>query len=180
MALSGRGREASMGAVEPKLSRALGELTLLSGCVDFILVRMKEGNVSRRQVANLTGISRTRIHATLHSEVDKRASLRMDEYQVILDVLRIGQLEAAVAAELIDNEPDASFAAVTSIASMLSEALRGLPGELAEMVDMIDGLHHADVRKEHGGRVRKLIVQFLTNHYRDVAARRDFRLKDID
>ncbi|TVV76944.1 hypothetical protein [Sphingomonas solaris] len=151
-----------------------------SGRVDFILARMSVRNLSRRQVASITGIGRTRLQTILHAEVDKRTPMRMDEFHMILEKLGIGQLEVAIAADVIDNQPDVTVETVSSVVSMLAELMRGLPRELIGMVYHIDGLEHSDVRPEHGGRMRELVVRSLASHYRNLADRRDMRINNPD
>ncbi|MET0376067.1 MAG: hypothetical protein ABW128_17645 [Rhizorhabdus sp.] len=154
--------------------------SLSSGRVNFILARMSVRNLSRRQVAVITGIGRTRLQTILHAEVDKRSPMRMDEFHVILEKLGIGQLEAALAADVIDNQPDVTVEAVSSVVLMLAELMRGLPKELIGMVYHIDGLEHSDVRPEHGGHMRELVVRSLASHYRDIVNRRDIRVAKFD
>lgn len=162
-------------------STELGSPDLVPSCgrIDFILARMKDSDVSGRQIATLTGIRKSRISAILHSDAEKRSPVRMDEFEAILRVLNISHVEVTLAAELIDKTPHVGVGAIASVASMLSEVMNGLPIEVIEMLDGIGGIDHADVRKEHAVVVRKMIVDFLTSRYTRFAQLRDMREADI-
>lgn len=147
---------------------------------DFVLARMKNDDISRRQIATLTGIRRSKVHSILHSEPDKRGPMRIDEWHAILEVLKISRLEATFAIELIETDSSLSVEEISSIAGLMTELYRGLPQELVDMMRHIHGLDHGDVRKEHGGTVRRLLIQFLTTHYQNLVDRRDIRETNIN
>lgn len=153
-----------------------------TGLTDFILARIVANGTSRRQVSVKTGIGRSRLHAVLHARAEKRVPMRLDETAAVLEAIGVGQLEATIAAELMESSTNASsnVQAVSAIASMLSELLQGLPEQLADIIEHIDGLEYDDVRREHGRRVRALVVRVLTDEYTGMAQRRGFRLAALD
>ena len=153
-----------------------------SGMVEFILARIEAGESSKRQVAVKAGISRSRMGEILHTCPEKRSPMRLDEIAAILDAIGTSQLEATIAAELMEKatNTNTNVQAVSAIASMLSELLQGLPEQLADIIEHIDGLEFDDVRKEHGRRVRALVVRVFTDEYTGMAQRRGFRLAALD
>lgn len=168
-----------MSAADQHAQPAIQGVNASSGRVDFILARMKTNDVSRRQIGVLAGIRPSRICVVLHSEADKRSPMRMDEFQAMLQVLGISHIEATLASELMEKRPTAKVEAVLNVAAMVSQAVSDLPIGMLTMLDHIDGLDHADVRPEHGDRVAKLVMEFLTGHYTRVAGRREIRIERL-
>lgn len=148
----------------------------LLGLADFILARIEADGTSTRQISAKTGIGRSRLHAVLHTRPEKRPPMRLDETAAVLDAIGVSQLEATLAADLMKSANEASVHDVCKIASMLSELLHGLPEQLADIVEHIDGLEYGDIRREHGKRVRALVVKVLTDEYTDMVQRREFRI----
>ena len=151
-----------------------------SGLVDFILARIEASGLSKRQAAVKAGISRSRMGEILHRSPEKRSPMRLDEIASVLDAIGATHLEATIAAELMESTAKANVQAVSAIASMLTELLQGLPEQLADIIEHIDGLEYDDVRREHGRRVRALVIRVFTDEYTGLAARRGFRLAALD
>ena len=150
-----------------------------TGIVEVILARMDARQISLRSVSGLTGIKRGRAHNILHRDPAKRHPMRLDEKSAILKCLDIGLMEASLAADVLSS-PEASLSAAGSVATMLSEVLDGLPGDIIRLVEAIEGVDFMDVRPEHGRRLRALILKFVEREYSDVAVRRLKRLTDSD
>lgn len=147
------------------------------GFVDFMLAKMDADNVSVRQIAQETGIKRSRLHNVLHRDAAKRHAIRLDEQLLILGVLGVTQLEAALANELLADVEVNNQKGITRIATMLSVLIHGLPAQIASVIDHIEGLEYDDVRKEHGLRLQATIVKIVRDQYTDIARRREFRLE---
>ena len=152
------------------------------GLVDFILARLEADGTSKRQVAVKAGISRSRMGEILHRCAEKRSPMTLDEIAAVLDAIGASQLEATIAGELMGSatHTNINVQAVSAIASLLSELLQGLPEQLADIIEHIDGLEYDDVRREHGRRVRALVVRVFTDEYTGMAQRRGFRLAALD
>ncbi|WP_267381472.1 hypothetical protein [Sphingomonas sp. GC_Shp_6] len=148
-----------------------------AGLIEVILARMAQRQISLRSISALTGIKRGRAHNILHRDAAKRHPMRLDEKSAILRCLDIGLLEASLAADVL-SKPEASLSAAGTVATMLSELLDGLPGDIVRLVETIEGVDFTDVRPEHGRRLRALILKFVEREYSDVGVRRLKRLTD--
>lgn len=146
------------------------------GIVDFILARADADKISARQIGLLAGITRARCGNVLHRDPAKRHPLRLDEIHTILDVLKIDRMEAHLANELLAANPAADERAILRIVLLVSEFVRGLPAQIVEIVSHIDGLELEDIRPEHGRRLQTAILKIVHTQYRDLAARREFRI----
>ena len=146
------------------------------GLVDFILARIEADGTSKRRVALQTGISRSRLGKVLHNSAEKRCPIKLDEIALLLAALGVSQIEAMLAAELLETSGRSQVEKVSNVASMLTEVFVGLPEEMAEIIEHIDGLEFNDIRREHGRRVRALIVKTITEQYTEMAQRREFRI----
>ena len=147
-----------------------------AGIVDFILARIEANGTSKRRVALQTGISRSRLGKVLHNSAEKRCPIKLDEIAQLLRALGISHMEAKLAAEQFEKSSQCKAEAVTNVASMLTAVFEGLPEQLADIIAHIDGLEFDDIRREHGKRVRALVVKVLTDEYTDMAQRREFRI----
>ena len=147
--------------------------------VDVILERMAARQVSVRTLCAQTGIRKSRAFNILHRDPQKRHPIRIDEKAAILQVVGLTVIEAALAADIIAS-PNREQCGQGSIATMLGQLLDGLPADIAEMVEHIDGVDFSDIRPEHGLRLRSLLLRFLEKHYTDIGARRLDRTRDMD
>ena len=147
--------------------------------VDVILKRMAARQISVRMLAAKTGIKKSRANNILHRDPHKRHPLRLDEKAAILQVVGLTVVEAFLAADII-TAPDGEAAGQGSVASMLAQLLDGLPADIVQMVEHIDGVDFSDIRPEHGLRLRALMLKFLEKHYSEVGARRLRRLDEAD
>ena len=147
--------------------------------VDVILERMAVRQISVRTLCAQTGIRKSRAFNILHRDPQKRHPIRIDEKAAILQVVGLTVIEAALAADIIAT-PDREQCGQGSIATMLGQLLDGLPADIAEMVEHIDGVDFSDIRPEHGLRLRSLLLRFLEKHYTDIGARRLDRTRDMD
>lgn len=132
---------------------------------DYILARMKIAGVSVRNLAIMTGLTKTRLHEGLHGEAAKRVPFRVPEMTSILDALNINPLEGFYAKEVLRSITDVTFDEVISVTAMLCELNRGLPQEVITAIRAIDGLELNDVRREHGTAARALLVRLLGDRY---------------
>jgi hypothetical protein len=144
-----------------------------------ILERMAALQISVRTVAVKTGIKKSRANNILHRDPRKRHPLRLDEKAAILQVVGLTVVEAFLAADIV-TAPDGEAAGQGSVASMLAQLLDGLPADIVQMVEHIDGVDFSDVRPEHGIRLRALLLKFLEKHYQDIGDRRLRRLGGDD
>lgn len=147
--------------------------------VDVILDRMAARQVSVRRLSAQTGIRKSRAFNILHRDPQKRHPIRLDEKAAILQVVGLTVIEAALAADIIAS-PEREQTGQGSIATMLGQLLDGLPADIAQMVEHIDGVDFSDVRPEHGLRLRALLLRFLEKHYTEIGVRRLERTRDID
>lgn len=147
--------------------------------VDVILERMASRHVSVRTLCLQTGIKKSRAFNILHRDPLKRHPIRIDEKAAILQVIGLTVVEAALAADIIAS-PDREQTGQGSIATMLGQLLDGLPADIAQMVEHIDGVDFSDIRPEHGLRLRALLLRFLEKHYTDIGTRRLDRMRDTD
>jgi hypothetical protein len=98
-----------------------------SGFIDFILARAKAQDLSTRQIAIKAGLRRGRCHAILHRDHTKRLPFRVDEIDVILQVLKIDQLEAMLANQMLVDDATIDEQSIHRIIVIVSEFVRGLP-----------------------------------------------------
>lgn len=142
-----------------------------AGVVDVILDRLESRRISVRMVSAQTGIKKSRASNILHRDPRKRHPMRIDEKAAILQVVGLTYIEAALAADIMAT-PEREQSGQGSIATMLDQLLEGLPSDIAELVEHIDGVDYSDVRPEHGIRLRALLLRFLEKHYKDIGDRR--------
>lgn len=147
--------------------------------VDVILERMAALQISVRMLAVKTGIKKSRANNILHRDRYKRHPLRLDEKAAILQVVGLTVVEACLAADII-IAPEGEPAGQGSVATMLAQLLDGLPADIVQMVEHIDGVDFSDIRPEHGLRLRALLLKFLEKHYTDIGVRRLDRTRDLD
>jgi hypothetical protein len=144
---------------------ATQELTQSYELEDYVLARMKIANISVRNLAVMTGLSKTRLHEGLHRESEKRVPFRVPEMTTVLNALRIDPLEAFYAREVLASVTDVTFDEVISVAAMLCEMNRGLTQEVITTIRAVEGLELNDVRREHGAAARALLVRLLGDRY---------------
>jgi hypothetical protein len=136
--------------------------------------------LSVRELAQAAGVGRSRLHACLHREADKRVPLRVPETAAILAALDIDRFEAAYAKEILETVQGIQFDDLLRVTSMLCEMLKGLPEEIISLVQHVDGLGFDDVRPEHGKAARRLLVQAVTVEYTKLVERRHFRKTGLE
>lgn len=147
--------------------------------VDFIRARMVLDGVTQRMVADLTGLSKSRVGTILHSDRSKRRPIRVTEVSIILKTLNINELEAHFASELLDRdsntEPTYDSQGYMRVVDLVSEVVRGLPAKLTEALMHLDGLEFNSIRKEHGRGIQKAVINLVIKEYQDSIDRRDSR-----
>ena len=156
-----------------------GSVPSSSGFIDFILARAKAQDLSTRQIAVMSGLRRGRCHAILHRDYTKRLPFRIDEINVILAVLKIDRLEATLANEMLGDNPTLDEQSVHRIVLLVSEFVRGLPAQILDIVEHIEGLEFDDLRKEHGKWLQTAVCEIIKDQYIDVVRRREFRLASL-
>lgn len=146
---------------------------ITSGLIDFILHRMKSKGLSKRQLAVETGIGRTRMITCLKETQDKRRPFRVDEIDLILQILEINEVEAFLASEMLSNS-DRAFEMATGDADrligFLSEFIQGLPEVVIDLVHRLEGLEWSDIQPAYGRRLQSTLVKFLKKEFESAVA----------
>jgi hypothetical protein len=156
--------------------RPKGDEPPSSGFIDFVLAKAKAQDLSTRQIAIRCDLRRGRCHAILHRDHTKRLPFRVDEINIILQVLKIDQFEASLAIQLLGGNPTIDEQNIHCIIAMVAEFIRGLPTQIAEIVAHIDGLEFDDLKKEHGRWLQTAVCGIMRDEYMDVVRRREFRM----
>jgi transcriptional regulator with XRE-family HTH domain len=141
---------------------------------DFIVSKMDNVGVSQRSLAARTGYSRSRINRILREE--DRLAITMVEAHTILASLGVGELEAALAQEVIRDKAPVTSREMEVVVSLIAVVFGGLATKIASLVDVVDGLEFGDIRREHGLRVQKAIFEMLKDLYTDLMHRKDDRI----
>lgn len=141
---------------------------------DYINVRAKADGLSQRTIATNTGYSRSRINRILREE--DRLPISIIEANTILASMGVGQLEVALANEVIQNNTPIDADGMSVILSLIAVMVDGLPTKIASLLELIEGLESSDIRKEHGIRVRNAIFDMLKALYTDLTDRKDERI----
>jgi transcriptional regulator with XRE-family HTH domain len=141
---------------------------------DFIVSKLDSVGVSQRSLAARTGYSRSRINRILREE--DRLAITMVEAHTILASLGVGELEAALAQEVIRDKAPVTSREMEVVVSLIAVVFGGLATKIASLVDVVDGLEFGDIRREHGLRVQKAIFEMLKDLYTDLMQRKDDRI----
>lgn len=147
--------------------------------VDFIIARATRAGKTTRMLAELTGLSKTRLGNIFHKDPDKRRPVRVTEVFILLEALQIGELEAHFASELmkctLENAPDFDDRDYKRVVDLVSEVIRDLPVKLTAAFMHIDGLEFESIRKEHGRGIQKAVIDLVVKEYQASIERRDSR-----
>lgn len=141
---------------------------------DFIVSKMDNVGVSQRSLAARTGYSRSRINRILRDE--DRLPITMVEAHTILASLGVGELEAALAQEVIRDKAPVTSREMEVVVSLIAVVFGGLATKIASLVDVVEGLEFGDIRREHGLKVQKAIFEMLKDLYTDLMQRKDDRI----
>ncbi|MBB3350006.1 helix-turn-helix transcriptional regulator [Sphingomonas sp. BK069] len=141
---------------------------------DFIVSKMDNVGVSQRGLAARTGYSRSRINRILREE--DRLPITMVEAHRILASLGVGELEAALAQEVIRDKAPVTSREMEIVVSLIAVVFGGLATKIASLVDVVEGLEFGDIRREHGLKVQKAIFEMLKDLYTDLMHRKDDRI----
>ncbi|MGK6324723.1 hypothetical protein ACMGDM_16795 [Sphingomonas sp. DT-51] len=141
---------------------------------DFIVSKMNTIGVSQRSLAARTGYSRSRINRILRE--GDRLPITMVEAQAILASLGVGELEAALAQEVIRDKAPVTSREMEVVVSLIAVVFGGLATKIASLVDVVEGLEFGDIRREHGLKVQKAIFEMLKDLYTDLMQRKDDRI----
>jgi transcriptional regulator with XRE-family HTH domain len=141
---------------------------------DFIVSKMDNVGVSQRSLAARTGYSRSRINRILREE--DRLPITMVEAHTILASLGVGELEAALAQEVIRDKAPVTSREMEVVVSLIAVVFGGLATKIASLVDVVEGLEFGDIRREHGLKVQKAIFEMLKDLYTDLMQRKDDRI----
>lgn len=147
-------------------------LTQSRDFVEFILARMVSDNVSIRRISMATGITKNRVHAVLHSDVGQRRPMKVDEMYAVLGALGIDQLEASLANDLLSDDSICDRKGGRNIIAMVSEIFRGLPHQIADVIDHIEGIDCEEIRKQHGRKLQAILIETIRCEYTKMAERR--------
>lgn len=141
---------------------------------DYINARAKADGLSQRAIAASTGYSRSRINRILREE--GRLPISIVEANTILATMGVGQLEVALAHEVIHNNEPINAEGMAVVLSLIAVVVDGLPTKIASLLELIDGFETSDIRKEHGIRVHNAIYDMLKALYTELTGRKDERL----
>lgn len=141
---------------------------------DYIVARMASDGLSQRNVATKTGFSRSRINRVLRDI--ERLPISIVEANTILGSMGVGQLEVALANEMIQTKAPVSNEEMGVIIALIAVVVDGLPTKVASLLGVIEGLECSDIRKEHGLRIHNAIYEMLRDLYTDLTARKDLRI----
>lgn len=151
-----------------------------SRLIDFVLTRAKAQNLSVREIANICGIKRGRCANILHQNSEKRHPFRVNEIELILIAVKIDQIEAVLATEMLSSNSSIDEEGIHRVVSLLSEFVRGLPTRVADIVEHMQGLEYDDLKKEQGRWLQVAVCGILEGEFSDVVKRRNSRLKSSE
>jgi hypothetical protein len=141
--------------------------------VPLIQRMMADRNIHFRELAQRSGIGRSRLGLLLHSDPSKRPDLTLREFQRILRGLDVSLIQAIIsAASTLDQEliHDERFA---TLLSMLAELFQGLPTMLIRALADIDGLDGTEIRRTWAAPLTEAVVEKLVREVTKLMARRD-------
>ncbi len=133
---------------------------------------MTSHSISRRKLASLAGVSRSRLAILLHGDPSKRAAMTLLEFEKILSALDIDILQAIIRAETFQDDKIVDEGRYMTVIAMLSEMFKGLPLMLVTALEELDGIDGTEVRKEWAGPLRAAVVTRLLKEVSSVMARR--------
>ena len=145
-----------------------------NGLVDFLVHKVKAERLTYREVALQSGMSKSRVHRTLHPDRCKRLPLRIDEYHQVLTALGTTQMEASIGAELI-AEKTISPSDMDKLLELVTGICAGLHTALADVVEHIEGLDWDDIRSYHGSHFQARIIAEVRQVYGQMSERRELR-----
>lgn len=168
-----------MGAPQRKEIEEQDRSSTSTWLVNFIKARMTRVGKGQRQIAALTGISKTRVGMIFHNDPEKRRPIHVTEVTVLLKALEIDELEAHFTAELMEraakNEVSHDSIAYEKVIDLVSEVVRDLPAKLTEALMHLEGIEPHTIRKEHGRGLQKAVIDLVIREYQACIERRDSR-----
>ncbi|SEK04008.1 Cro/C1-type HTH DNA-binding domain-containing protein [Sphingobium sp. AP50] len=164
-------------------SCVMNDRASLPNFVPFILHVMARRRITLRQLGSKTGISKSRLGLLLHGTIERRATMSVDELQVILHALDYDVVHAYIQSKACEDLEVTQLDRHDPLISMLCDAFINLPRILISTLDDLDGVDGTEVRREWAGAIQRTVVSRLIDGVRDIMNRRarlaeseDFRL----
>lgn len=146
--------------------------------VDTIILHAKENRISKRQIANLTGINKARIQRILLDDQGARYEARSSELNRIVKAIGMSNYDALVFEEI--GEMVQERADIIDLIPFLSHIINGLVSEIACEIRSIDGIVLGACKAIHAEAMRKRIAKLVGHELRRFFERQEALYADME
>lgn len=130
-------------------------------------------------LAEKSGLKRSRTHYIFHRIPSKRRPGYIHEYNAVAAALDLSPMEAQLAQDLFAGTGKIDEAIDKQI-KFYSTLIKGFLTEMPPMMSRINALEWDDIRQSHGALIIRRMMADLEKSYCDVAERKELRLMNTD
>ncbi len=168
-----------MGAPTFEKDLSTGEGIYSFGFVEYVLWKMNQQGWRYSDLAERSGLTRSRTHYIFHRIPSKRRPGYIHEYNAVAAALELSPMEAQLADDLYAGTGQIDEAIDTQI-RFYSSLIKGFQTEIPSLMARISALEWSDIRQSHAGLIIKRMMTDLENGYSSVAERKELRLRNSD
>lgn len=155
------------------------EVSYSFGFVEYVLWKMSQYGWRYIDLAERSGLTRSRTHYVFHRIPSKRRPGYIHEYNAVAAAFDLSPMEALLADDLCAGIGRIDEAIDTQI-KFYSTLIKGFQTEMPSLVARISALEWDDVRQSHGSLIIKRMMADLEKSYCEVAERKELRLFNSD
>lgn len=153
---------------------------LVGDYVPLILQTMAEKNATHRKLAELTGISKSRMGVLLHGDPKKRKTMTLPEFERILHALGMNLVHAYVCLHVF-KALDADYRKYYSgVVFMLCDICLGAPQKMIPVLEALGGIDGTEIRQIWSPTLQNALVKKVSKEIEVVHKRRDHPFDDDD
>ena len=142
---------------------------------DYIrLIRglMVANDTPHRSLANMTGISKSRLGRILHQSPQKRLSMTVDELEAILHALGTNVLKAFLRTEALRDLDPSDHARYESVLNLVGDIVKDLGQELVKTLENMNGIDGTEPQPHWVGVLRNSWIEDIAKAVAFVMGRR--------